>query len=387
MGKSFAKGPLVLLVTLLVGFGLMELGLRLLMSFPLTTRSNQVEHSQLLRTLSPSYSGIDRHGFRNPEDLQASIAAIGDSHTYGVNAFDTQTWPAHLGRLSDRGVYNFGVQGYNIYQYLVLFEMALERGFEDIIVAVYPANDVNPGSTCSTLELSYWQDRLAASELHLPKCARRRTGDRGEAEEKQPAPFWDRILAHARLREHPEVRTFLRRIALVSAFEHLVWDPYLHVWLMGDDKAHTRDYGRFEKEDLEEIRREVSLKDAIIRANLANFRTIMKTMKRRADEQGVGFGVLLIPSKYRVYWEYGRQKDDQLPDLVDRAMRAEDELAQRMERILAQLEVPTRDVTPVLVNRVGPSLDGGPRLYPPNDTHPKGYGYRIYAEAAMPLLR
>jgi hypothetical protein len=76
---------------------------------------------------------INSQGFRGPEvaldkhPRTLRIACIGDSHTFGYGVGDSETWPAVLQELLDGGetglrveVLNFGVQGYDTQQEVVL---------------------------------------------------------------------------------------------------------------------------------------------------------------------------------------------------------------------------------------------------------------------------
>ena len=103
---------LLLSVSCLVSLVLLEVGLRIFTEFPITELSNRVPDPILGYRYSTSLKDIDESGFRNPPGHAANIAALGDSHTYGVNVASEQTWPAQLGRLLQRNVYNYGVGSY-----------------------------------------------------------------------------------------------------------------------------------------------------------------------------------------------------------------------------------------------------------------------------------
>ena len=63
--------------------------------------------------LAPHAAGHDEWGFRNREvPDSADIVTIGDSQTYGVSAPALLSWPAQLGKLTNRHVYNLALGGY-----------------------------------------------------------------------------------------------------------------------------------------------------------------------------------------------------------------------------------------------------------------------------------
>lgn len=63
--------------------------------------------------LGPNSGGHDSWGYRNrsvPD--RADIVAIGDSHTYGISAKASDTWPSFLEKLSGEKTYNLSLPGY-----------------------------------------------------------------------------------------------------------------------------------------------------------------------------------------------------------------------------------------------------------------------------------
>jgi len=80
---------------------------------------------------------FDREGFRRTADVTGgdAILAVGDSYTYGDEVSDSETWPAHLQRLTGTRVLNAGVSGYGFDQIVLRAEkVAAQRKLSAIVV-------------------------------------------------------------------------------------------------------------------------------------------------------------------------------------------------------------------------------------------------------------
>jgi hypothetical protein len=100
------------------------------------------------RPLYPRYKGLGPHdilGFRNTAvPVAADIVTIGDSMTYGNNAFLEQNWPSRMAvnlKREDINVYNMSTGGWAAVQYLDMFGYALAFQPRVVIVAFYTGND------------------------------------------------------------------------------------------------------------------------------------------------------------------------------------------------------------------------------------------------------
>lgn len=102
-----------------------------------------IPDARLELRLPPLAGGHDEKGFRNdrvPES--ASIVAIGDSQTWGINASRSEAWPQVLGRLSGRSVYNMGLGSYGTVHYWVLADEALKLAPKTIVIGLFLGNDL-----------------------------------------------------------------------------------------------------------------------------------------------------------------------------------------------------------------------------------------------------
>ncbi|MCI0480606.1 MAG: hypothetical protein L0213_03340, partial [Candidatus Dadabacteria bacterium] len=165
------KKILILASSIIVTLILLEAGLRILTAFLIySPKNNLVYDDRLGRKFVPSVLDIDDNGFRNPGvPGEVDIVVVGDSHTYGVNVQSEKSWPAQLARMSGTTVYNLGVGGYGPLQYYYLYDTASALKPERIILALYPANDLN--DVCKIIEkLDYWREWARARGYDTGVC-------------------------------------------------------------------------------------------------------------------------------------------------------------------------------------------------------------------------
>jgi hypothetical protein len=89
----------------------------------------------------------DAHGFCNPPGRDANggvdIAAVGDSFTWCLSVDPADAWPALLAERTGRRVYNFGLPGRGLHEYLQMLKIfALPRHPRIVVFAVYEGNDL-----------------------------------------------------------------------------------------------------------------------------------------------------------------------------------------------------------------------------------------------------
>ena len=142
--KNFASNALLLLLTICVSLFAAEFIARQFYP-PIDYLLANLEDDQILgHRILPNSGGHDDWGFRNYErPSSADIVAIGDSQTYGISATSSQSWPAHLSRISELNTYNMALGGYGALHYPHLLESkALELKPRIIIVGLYFGNDL-----------------------------------------------------------------------------------------------------------------------------------------------------------------------------------------------------------------------------------------------------
>lgn len=351
-------------VSVVVSLLLLEGGLREFTVFPVhESKKNLIEDPRLGFRMNPGLKDIDANGFRNPAAVaQADLVALGDSHTYGYNVSSEETWPRLLGRRLGLSVYNFGVGSYGLLQYYALMDDALALHPRYIVVGLYLHNDVR--DICSQLELPYWNKFVTDRRIQIPavtKCLRQ--GETAEA-----PPWW-------------------KRTAVGSAYAALVAEPLADKWILFQKRYGSALVVKDGLNDtiiplkrLDKHARYVDLRSPKI-IGLAEFsKLLLLEMKARADQEGVGFGVLLIPSKENVFYDYLLERKYQLPEVYHQLVRDERALNDDFESFFTQNHVPFADARPYLLKK----LAAVGNVYPEwRDSHPRKVGYEAYADAAL----
>ncbi len=119
------------------------------------------------RPLYPELPGVgpnDILGFRNRQvPNTADVVCIGDSQTYGNNAYLEENWPSQLRMVVGKPapvVYNASVGGWGAVQYLDAFSNMMLLQPRVVVVAFYSGNDALDSFT-----VAYGVDRWAAFRL------------------------------------------------------------------------------------------------------------------------------------------------------------------------------------------------------------------------------
>lgn len=163
--KRRMAGALISSVTMLL---ICEVAMRVMTNFPVNMTSNRIPHSSLGYVLDPAMDDVDEAGFRNPRGVkQVSIAAIGDSHTQGVNAESGGSWPQQLARHLNASVYNYGIGGYGPLQYSQLIDEALKRQPNLVVVGLYLGNDL--GDVVRGIQQQHTEQEIDNSFRHALK--------------------------------------------------------------------------------------------------------------------------------------------------------------------------------------------------------------------------
>lgn len=282
----FGRTALVLL-SLLVGLGLLEVGLRAwtwswLFAWPnfvLEARTVLAErdvgryvHDERLGYVpraghvQPGIA-IEAHGRRftgappagTPAISGAPILAVGDSFTFGDEVGDLETWPAQLQRLTGRPVLNAGVSGYGFDQIVLRAEALAPFYRPEAIVVAFIADDIRRTEMRRLWSADKpWFDLVGDEPQLRPELRGVPVPPRAEA--KTTMSFWQRTLGYSFLvdfvlrrldqlhdwygdhvRVHPPgsgeriacqltqrladlQKTSGARVLLVAAYDPVVWD-------------------------------------------------------------------------------------------------------------------------------------------------------------------
>lgn len=379
MANGRSKRALFLALTLglgaLLSIGVLEVGLRVLTDHPLPQEPTRVRDDVLGYRMNPAFAEIDARGFRNVQALdRANIVTIGDSHTYGFNVDDSDSWPSLLAASTGKSVYNMGVGGYGSVQYKTLIERALAMKPERIILGFYPANDFD--DVCKSLPHAAGFEAWAEQQgLNVGDCG------------PPAAPV---ALGHP-------PRTGLGAAlkwgtALGSAVIATLWRPF-RAWLTRTrDAWHQRHpvvvVARGATETVikhSRIERHLGMMDPLRPATAfgVQFTTAMlREAAIAAGARGVRLDVLLIPSKEWVFYLAAQSGDVRLPETYGRLVKAE---AKHSANLLALCKSLGLRCVSALAE-VRSALAETEAVYGADDDgHPLEPGYRAYARAAGAL--
>ena len=351
-----SKKILLLAGSIFLSLILVELGIRILTASLIYSPKKSQAYDEILgRKIDSSLPDIDENGFRNPGvPGAADIVALGDSHTYGVNVTSEESWPGQLAGISGMTVYNMGVGGYGTLQYYYLFDSAAALKPKHIILALYPANDLN--DVCKLIaESDYWLRWAEERGYSVGVCY--------------------------------DSSRWLDRINRTLSGLHLYWIAASAVKRVSEsvnfgDATEVRD-GRnptlIKDRTLNSHRRKMDLGRERISLGLAVTEDLLCEMKKRADSEGIEFSVLLIPSKERVFFDYleghGYGLSADYREMVDN----EDALTGELSRFFSKTGIRYADARPY----VQKELYGSGNVYSrTDDGHPLATGYRAYAQAA-----
>ena len=312
-------------------------------------KPRRVAHPVLPWVVAPGSGGHDAWGFRNrrvPERVE--IVAIGDSHTYGVSATADGSWPAQLGAMSGRSVYNLALGGYGPQDYRHLFESrAVKLSPQVVVIGTYLGNDLpraaEVGSPPAPLAPARDNRALGGLRSWLARHS---------------------VLYQALKLEVPALANALR-------FREVAREEREGVVVLEHPIAATAFAPRVRLDALDPSR-------AKNRLGLARTREILGDIDERCRARALTCLHLLIPTKESVY-------ADLAAECLDAAGRAQIEAVARAEARVRDELVRFFDANGMAWIDPLPDLRAAvesERLYPANrDGHPNGAGYRIVARA------
>jgi hypothetical protein len=350
-----------------------ELGLRAFTRHPAAAHWNRIADPMLRWRSDPTLPGIDARGFRNPAALErAEIAVLGDSFTYSFNASEAEAWPRRLERASGRSVYNFGVGGYGVLEYWYLLDEALALQPRRLIAALYVGNDMS--DACARLAEPVWQTWVAARGLDGAGCLPAVAATRGRAPRARKREVGPWLVAHTALGSLVDVATAEWRVELAIDLGRV------------DDAFVVKEKGFravMPRRRLRTLRERMDPEQPAAAAGLAAARAFFVDARSRAAAQGARFGVLLIPTKERVYAGRLKASPEPPPPLYTQAVQGEEAITAAVGADLDALGIPHVDARP----RLERMLDEIGAFYPlRRDDHPFAPGYAALADAAQELL-
>ena len=305
-------------------------------------------------------------GFRNKGRTlaEASLTVVGDSHVHGTGVALGADFPSRLAESLGRQVYNMGVGSYGIYHYAVLLDDLVHSSSRDVLLGLYPANDLV--GHCSITTLDSWSGFAEARGLSAPLC---RDGTKAVVMPRGPmkrSGIW--------LRD---------RVAFLNAIHHA-----LQRYREKSDRQFVLPAGnqvRWKRAN--KHARATSLEDADRRTVFEDSLSVLARAHRQLTQQNIGFQVLLIPSKELVLHEWAVAKDWPMEAGFQALLAPQKELMERYTSFLRSRGIPFRDATHAMVIALDEAITADQTLYRiANDGHPRADGYKVYAAVAADLL-
>jgi lysophospholipase L1-like esterase len=315
------------------------------------------------------YPGIDAFGFRNPAvPVQADVVALGDSHTYGYNVPEDQSWPTQLSGYSGLSVYNMGMGGYGPLQYLALTPRALALHPKHLVVAVLLVNDL--ADVCLLVRRRpFWKTLGERNGFDLSYCS---------ANPSKSERTWVRVTPHrgvlldwlAGTQPASVMRRFYRR--------HFPGPPPACVVVDGvNDTMISIAHMQAQTDQLDLANLEIS-------RSLEITEKVLARIERDARRSGARMTVLLVPSKALVYESARRRFRGGACPHYETAIANEKAVRDRLRAFLDQTGLVWTDPLPTLQR----ALDEQANVYPHDDDgHPLAEGYRAYALSVFEATR
>ena len=307
-------------------------------------------------------NGHDANGFRNPEVPETvDILAVGDSMTYGEMAASTESWPAHLARITGKSVYNAGLGGYGPLEYLHLVRtLAPELKPERIVVMVYPHND--PGGAYRLAHrLEYWKGYRNSARDHTPEQRQKKPPISNSSNSwlDKNSMLWRANVAvyrkiGQRMGFRPDNRFPVEHLGNVFAMRTYVGK--------GDESA--------------------VIEDPKIVEGLAITKRALGEIAALCEAENIDLHVALMPAHPQIFYPFVR---DQLTDLQDeqikRHLQRLENMTSELTAFLSEAKIPHTDLYDPMVRAFETRV-----IYPAADIHPNGAGYRVVAEALAKVL-
>ena len=332
-------------------------------------KPRKIEDEILGFKLGPNSGAHDSWGYRNrsvPD--RADIVAIGDSHTYGISAKASDSWPSLLEKLTGKLTYNLSLPGYGPVQYYHLLKTkAFDLDPSVVVVGLYFGNDLLD-TYKSVYNNEYWK--------HL-----RRAGFQSDEIVKNKEVDIDKF--SYKLRHFLPGNSVVYRIISSS--------------VVGDELRQLRRIYQGEEiimyENIEyniqtgfmpAVRlRALDLNLASVREGLRISLDLIDKMNMICKEKNTEFLVVLIPTKESVYSDFiGNNSSLPNTEIIDELLANESEVRKLVINHLDNNDIAFVSVVDALRGRTRYE-----QLYPTNfGTHSNKNGYRIIAKSVAQNL-
>ncbi len=369
------KNLALLVTSIIFSLFLCEIGLRLFTPFPISEESNKTDDPVLGYRLSTHLDDVDQHGFRNRPKETYDIAALGDSHTYGNNVSSDQTWPSLLGKMTGMEVYNFGVGSYGIYTYHAILKTLVNPAVKGVIIGLYPANDLEIRRFCLinssagvfwNNELNIIEPKLLSDEFYNKYCSK------NKKKRKIMSLLAKNIYNNSALINATNILVLVKLKNNLQRSKYYYFDDKV----VPVNKKSTRTHSVY-----------TDLQNPEVKFMYDIFGKFTDSWASWSREYNTKLGILFIPSKERVVYEYFKRKNK--IDTLDTNFTRDVEKQIQFEKSLSELfdthKIDYKFALTNIVDAFTLSLQAGEEFYPIHDSHPNEKGYQAYARAAYEL--
>lgn len=331
-------------------------------------KPRRVPDEVLRYRVEPGSGAHDRLGYRNKSVPDtAEIVAIGDSHTYGISARASESWPSALQGLTGKTVYNVSLGGYGPPEYLYLMETdALRLRPKIIIAGFYLGNDIKDSFT-AVYNVDRWKDMRKPEFESSPEAVE------SDDEEGLSYGLGDWLAGNSvlyRLVSSSFIGDDLRQARRIRRGERIV--------MIEDEKS-----GITTGFTPERRLRGLDLGKAEVREGLRLSLEFFYRMNELARKNNIEFLVVIIPTKESVFAEYiegnkALPASDKIDYLIGNERQADREIRKYFDGHGIRY-----------VDALGPlsRSAGAERIYPDNfGGHENRNGYRIIAESVKEYL-
>ena len=367
MNKYF-KYTLLLFIALIGALFLVE-GLSRLVFDPIDFLKPKTLSDETLRyRLEPNSGAHDSWGYRNknvPESVD--IVTIGDSHTYGISATASNSWPNQLAAMANKDVYNLSLGGYGPAEYLYLMEeMALKLNPEQIVVGFYLGNDLKD-SLKAVYTVPNWEDLRSPENKSL-------SGELKDKRNIQSGGFSDWLSGHSvlyRIVSSSFIGDNLRQNRRLQKGEEILM-------------LESAEYGINTGFTPDRRLKGLDLGDPKVREGLKLSLEFFNKMNNLAQENEIDFLVVIIPTKETVFSDIINTDDDLSKSNKIRNLILNESVVNKVVKAyFEENNIPYVDVLEplreaALSEQIYPNNFGG---------HSNKNGYRIIAESVSSTLR
>lgn len=366
--NNYLKNFLLIFFTAIIALLVVE-GLSRLFFDPIDFLKPKTVSDEVLRyKIEPNSGAHDSWGFRNksvPETVD--IVAVGDSHTYGISATASNSWPNTLGRISGKETYNLSLGGYGPVEYLYLMEeKALKLNPELIIVGFYLGNDLKDSLT-AVYTVPIWEDLRNAEIASVLE-------DKKDDKRTNTNNISDWFAAHSvlyRIVSSSFIGDSLRQSRRIKKGEDVLMldaaDYGIHTGFTPDSRLKGLD-----------------LSNSEVREGLRLTLEFFNKMNQLAKEKVIDFLVVIIPTKESVFSEFILTSDElSNSEKLKRLIENEDVVNKVVKAYFKDHGIAYVDVLEKLREAAGRE-----QIYPNNfGGHSNKNGYRIIANSINQYLK